>query len=224
MELRACKYCGQSISTTAIYCPACRKADEASINWLNTAKRAARSIGIFGIALFGPNAIAGAILGPEMNRPTARTVRQIAAKIRAVDSVSAGLDRTIFFTVTGFVPMFLYDLGRNPAIPQEIPYGDFVDVVVEPPNQQAEVEGYVTYRTPKHVEPPRRPKPIERFMLGKGLYEALIAEADEFTRNGPPETMRCEFGFSGKDAHTYASFLAAKFEEYAIHGNPLSGA
>ena len=74
--------------------------------------------------------------------------------------------------------MFLYDLGRNPVIPQEIPYSDFVDVIVEPPNQQAEVVGYVEYRTPKNVEPPRRPKPIERLMLGKGLYEALIAEAD----------------------------------------------
>lgn len=215
MDLRKCKYCGQSISTTAMYCPACRKADEASINWLNNAKRTARSIGILGMILIGPNAVAGAILGPEMNRPTAKTIRKIAARIGAVDSVSAGLDRTVFFTSTGFVPMLLYDLGSDPVIPNEIPYVDFLGVLTNFRNGQSEVEGCIEYRTPRNLEPPRRPKPMERLLLGKELYARLLAEAEEFEKRGPPETTKYEFSFSGKNADAYAQLLAAKFAEYA---------
>lgn len=215
MNLRKCNYCGQSVSVTAVYCPACRKTDEVAINWLNTAKHAARSVAILGMMLIGPNAVAGAILGPEMNRPTARTLRKIAARIGAVDSVSAGTDRTIFFTSTGFVSMFLYDLGSDPVIPAEIPYVDFLGVCINSPNERGEVDGYVQYRTPRNVEAPRRPRPMERLLLGKKLYMQLIADADQFEANGPSETTVYPFFYSGKNAEAYAQFLAAKFEEYA---------
>lgn len=149
MQLRDCRYCGQTISATAIYCPACRRSDEVSVNFLNSARKTAWATAIFGMALVGPNAIAGAFLGTEMNRPTARTIRKIASKIGAIDSVSGGLDYTVFFTRTGFVPMLLYDLGRNPNIPAEIPYADFIRTHTEVPNAQGEVNGCVEYRTPK---------------------------------------------------------------------------
>lgn len=215
MNLRKCKYCGQLVSVTSIYCPACRKTDEVTINWLTSAKQAARSVTIFGMMLIGPNAVAGAILGPEMNRPTARTLRRIAARIGAVDSVPAGTDRTIFFTNTGFVSMFLYDLGRDPKIPTEIPYVDFLGVRINPPSERGEVDGYVQYRTPRNIEAPRRPKPMERLLLGKDLYTQLIADADRFEKEGPSETMVYPFFFSGKNSEAHAQFLAAKFAEYA---------
>ncbi|HZF29892.1 MAG TPA: hypothetical protein VE907_12280 [Gammaproteobacteria bacterium] len=219
LRLRDCRYCGQTISTTALYCPACLKTDDAATNWMKGAKKAAKWAALFGAALVGPNAIVGAVLGPQMNRPSAATLKTIAGTIGAIDSVHAGTDMTIFFTRTGFVWMFLYDLGKNPAIPKEIPYSEYLGVRMQPPTKKGEVEGYAEYRIPPDVrasiEPPRRPKPMERLLLGKKLYEQMLADADEFGRKGPPTTSGAPFSFSGKDASAFAQLLSDKFDEYA---------
>lgn len=214
MELRSCSYCRQIISVTAIYCPACGKADGATINWLKTAQQTAKSIALLGLMLVGPNAIAGAMLGPQMNRPTAKTLREIAAKVGAIDSVPAGTDQTFFFTRTGFLWMFLYGLGKTPSIPDEIPYADFVGARLTSSEAAGAIDGFIECRAPQTLAPPTRPKPIERLLLGKELYAQLVAAADEFERSGSPKTVAFPFSFAGKDADAYAKLLVAKFEEY----------
>jgi hypothetical protein len=56
---------------------------------------------------------------------------------------------------------------------------------------------------------------MERLMLGKALYQQLLAEADAYAKDGPPPTMAWAFSFSGKNADAFAEVLAAKFDEYA---------
>lgn len=120
--------------------------------------------------------------------------------------------------------MLLYNLGRNPVVPAEIPYGDLVGVVVHRSIHVGQATGHIEYRTPKGFELPKRPKPIERLLLGKALYDNLIAEANNALVDGPPATRTFEFSFAGRDAETYASFLVTKFEEYAgSRGIPISG-
>lgn len=219
LQLRDCRYCGQAISITALYCPACLKTDDTAANWLKGAKTAAKWMALFGVALVGPNAIVGAFLGSQMSRPSAKTLSKIAIDVGAIDSVPAGTDMTIFFTRTGFVWMFLYDLGKNPVIPKEVPYGAYLGVRMDPPTKKGEVHGRVEYQLPPEarasVEPPRRPKPMERLLLGKQLYEQMLAEVEEFERKGPPTTASVPFMFSGKNAQAFAQLLCDKFDEYA---------
>ena len=214
MELRNCGHCKQEISATAFFCPACRKSDDAAQNWLQTVKTTAKWAFVAGLVLVGPNAIAGAILGPEMNRPKAKAVRRFVQKLEAIDSVPLNQDVFVFFSKKGFVHMFLYDLGRNPEIPAEIPYADFLGVRILEFSPRR-ILGQIEYKTPSTRKPSAKPKPRERLLLGKELYAQLVADAEEYERNGAPDKLCYDFEFEGEFAEARTRLVETKFDEYA---------
>lgn len=171
---------------------------------------------LFALAAIGPNAVVGAIIGPSLNRPNQRQIREIARQLNAIDSVPLGMEMTVFFSQTGFTPTFLYDVKRKPVVPSEIPYDRFRRVVLHDSGELGGTLGSIEYKTPPNIVPPRRPKPLERILLGKDLYESLIKDADEFEKNGPSEFWSHQFHYEGEHHRTRAEFLMAKFEEYAL--------
>jgi hypothetical protein len=219
-QLLTCRHCYQRVSPSALYCPACYKFDDAHTNRVITARHAVRWATLFALAAVGPNAIVGALIGPSLSRPSQKQVMDIARRTKALDSIPLGNELTVFFSTTGYTPVMLYDVKKKPELPTEISWENFTRVTIYDGTEPNETIGNIEFKTLKDVSPPHRPKAIERFLLGKDLYESMIRDADEFERNGPSEFSCHSYLYQGRHHRARAEMLAAKFEEYSTTYGP----
>ena len=217
-SLESCRYCKWTKSTTAWLCPSCGKSDHTSVNVKNALARFSKIASLAALAVAGPAAVFGAIYGREMHRPSQKKVREIARSNCVIDLVPFGQDNAIFFTQDSFFILFLYDMGLQSGEIELIPFSLVKKVLIlewEPKRVLGMFMTGLSSDSTFRETPPRRPKPLERILLGKQLYNDLIKAADDFDKGiVTSEPTGPGFSFAGRDSQERSAFLIAKFKEY----------